>query len=719
MLTGKDLTGRELGIAAWEHWGKYNVPVFPCGDKNGQPKVPLVKWKGDSSTDRDTIIAMFEARGSRAKYIGAVMGTRSGLFAVDFDLYKGPKARQYMDTLMLSKALPPTRIHETMSGGLHYIYSLKAGQKMPRNAVPADGVEIRGEGGYIIVPPTDGYKVIEEELDDAPDELLKRIKRSDEAFRSLTISGLTQKIMAGESFHEALTSIAAKMHSRGDEPAKVLKALQDAMNGSVASDPKHNRHSRWLAIMEGADGELARLSTSAFQKYNPRRDQMDVAQVAPRVAAANRNRDVTLGGFFAAVPTVDEPVKDAPARPAAPAGPVNDFPFERAYTASKVDDQDNKLFLLYPLIMEGDVVILSAEPKAGKTLTAMSICLHAASGVPFGDVLTPLGADGKTKKIPIVYFALEGQGAVRKRVKAWLAQYRKKFKLSLTEDDIRLFVVERPINLADEEAKQELVDKLLHTEHYFKGKGWGGIGMVVFDTLTKAMPGKDQNSVEDTSDVFNTIDRMREVDVNCAVMFVHHNNKNSRAPRGSSNILAEPDTILSVKKIDPIVVKDKQLDCVEMSVYMARAIDDGQVYRMATHDVEIGNNVQGIMESAPVQEMLDDYFSATKPADNTLRKAGNQSKEAFYNVVWQGLMDAPGMTMTFGQLSRLLRAQGNDAALAFMAGYVNGTDKASVKTAWETLAFRQNLPPSMSGMSLVVKDEGVTMHLDLSGAAIG
>lgn len=720
------ITGEELGRLAWEHWGRNGVPVFPCGDKGEQKKVPLCLWKQDASCDKEKIIQLFASRGSRAKYIGAAMGDECGLFAVDFDLYKGAKAKEYMETLLLAKALPPTRVHETMSGGLHYLYYAPDGLPMPRNSVPADGVEIRGQGGYIIVPPTTGYKVQSDKTVEAPAALIQRLARADAAFKSLSVSGLVAKVIAGESFHEALTAIAAKLHSKGEEPAKVMKVMQDAMEGSVAASPRHHRHDRWRAIMEGKDGELARLSESAFRKYNPRRDQIDVDAVAEAVveSVTTRNKDVTVGGFFAPIPNAfnGKPIKGEGAaaqktKTTAPAAApdVDEFPFARSYNAVKVEDEENKNFLIYPLIMEGDVIVLSAEPKAGKTLTAMSICLHAAAGVPFGD-LTPLDAKGNHKKIPIVYFALEGQGAVRKRIKGWLNTYQNKYKLSADPEDLRLFVVERPVNLADGEAKQELVDKLMLSDAYFKKKGWGGIGMVVFDTLTKAMPGKDQNSVEDTSEVFNVVDMMREVELNPAVMFIHHNNKNSKSPRGSSNILAEPDTIVSVNKIDPVVVDGVSLDCVEMSIYMARAIDDGQVYRFATHNVEIGENTQGIMECAPVQEYLENYEGLATPAEATIQKAAVSSKREFYEVIWHVLSDAPDMSLTFGQLARALQGKGRERALLYYSQHVNANTKEGAKAAWDVLLHHRQLPATLQGMSFYTTETGVVMEIDFAQA---
>lgn len=716
------LYGKELGEAAWECWGQFGVPVFACDDA----KQPLCKWKEAASCDRDVIVSMFERLGPRARMIGGVMGPRSGLFAIDFDYYKGPEAREFLDILMASGMLPPTRVHETKSAGLHYIYGVKEGQKYPRNSLPHKNVEIRGDGGYIILPPSHGYKVQSEGVIDAPDGLLKRLARAEAQFSSLSISGLTEMVMSGASFHEALTSLAAKLHARGDDPAKVMKTLQEAMEGSVAANPRHERHERWLRIMRGSDGELARLNTSAFKKFNPKRHQMDVDNVAPKVDAARRNRDVTVGGFFAGAPdsmgggdggTFAAPVIQQKAAQTAPQISSDEFPFERSYNAADVEEQDNKNFLIYPLIMEGDVIVLSAEPKAGKTLTAMTLCLHAAAGVPFGGDLTPMNAKGEADKISIIYFALEGQGAIRKRVRAWLRHHHAQTGQQLKPEDLRLFVVERPVNLTSDEAKQELVDKMVLAQVYFQKKGWGPIGMTVFDTLTKAMPGKDQNSVEDTSAVFQTVDMMREVNINCAVMFIHHNNRQSKSPRGSSNILAEPDTILSVAKVDPVVVDGVTRDCVQMSVYMARAIDDAQVYTMAMQNVEIGLNTQKIMEVAPVLDMLENYAAQPKQTDAALRKNLGRVKAQFYKCVTEALADKLGMELTFSQLAKVI--QKNDKVATYYNSFLNDNTAAGAKATWEVLTSKEQMPDDMQGMTLEVTEFGVKLALDTSALMSG
>jgi hypothetical protein len=115
----------------------------------------------------------------------------------------------------------------------------------------------------------------------------------------------------------------------------------------------------------------------------------------------------------------------------------------------------------------------------------------------------------------------------------------------------------------------------------------------VIDTLTKAMPGGDQNSVEDTSAVFDIIAKIREVGLRAPVIIIHHNTKGSSAPRGSGNIQAEPDTLLTVSK-------KEETGQLELKVLMARSIDDTQSYLFSIETEHLGVTEQGYEITAPV-----------------------------------------------------------------------------------------------------------------------
>lgn len=121
-------------------------PVFPC---DPETKRPLVREGFHAaSQDAETV------RGWWGKYpearIGVPTGLASGLVAIDID----PRGRKWLQANR--HRLGPHRTHQTRRGW-HLLYRYPAGQEI-RNSTSelADGVDVRGEGGYVIWWPAHG-----------------------------------------------------------------------------------------------------------------------------------------------------------------------------------------------------------------------------------------------------------------------------------------------------------------------------------------------------------------------------------------------------------------------------------------------------------------------------------------------------------------------------------------------------------------------------------
>lgn len=109
-------------------------------------KLPLIKWQdyADRLPTEDEIREWWK-RVPRAN-IGVVTGKVSNLVAVDVDVDRGGSAEQIFE-------LAPTgMISRTGSGGYHLLY--KYTDDVPKNRVGKTGVDIRSNGGYIVVPPS-------------------------------------------------------------------------------------------------------------------------------------------------------------------------------------------------------------------------------------------------------------------------------------------------------------------------------------------------------------------------------------------------------------------------------------------------------------------------------------------------------------------------------------------------------------------------------------
>ena len=151
---------KELPKAALRYAAK-SYPVFPALLIAGEKK-PLVKWgKGEdghadltkrrATTDPDTIRAWW-ARWPLAM-IGMPTGKTSGVVVLDIDRKNG------VDGLanLRSAGIDPYRLSPiiavTPSGGLH-VFMRYNGPLKNSASLLVDGVDIRGDGGYIVLPPS-------------------------------------------------------------------------------------------------------------------------------------------------------------------------------------------------------------------------------------------------------------------------------------------------------------------------------------------------------------------------------------------------------------------------------------------------------------------------------------------------------------------------------------------------------------------------------------
>jgi len=144
-------------------------PVFPCRPN----KTPLTPHGcKDATTDRNRLVEWWT--GTPGAMIGLRTGEVSGIVVVDLDLDEG----KGLDGITAFNALVPaetapiaTRTHRTPRGGRHLLFAWPG---VPvRNSVGqiARGVDVRGDSGYIIAPPsvsTAGQYSIETDMEPQP-----------------------------------------------------------------------------------------------------------------------------------------------------------------------------------------------------------------------------------------------------------------------------------------------------------------------------------------------------------------------------------------------------------------------------------------------------------------------------------------------------------------------------------------------------------------------
>jgi putative DNA primase/helicase len=140
--------------AALMYAERFAWPVFPCQWQGPARKRPLITGGfREASTQRREI----ERRWRRwpLALIGLATGRRSGIVVLDVDRKGGINGFDTLDALGAA-ILPVTPLVHTASGGLHLYF--RAPDGAIRNTAGArgrglgPGLDIRGDGGYVIVP---------------------------------------------------------------------------------------------------------------------------------------------------------------------------------------------------------------------------------------------------------------------------------------------------------------------------------------------------------------------------------------------------------------------------------------------------------------------------------------------------------------------------------------------------------------------------------------
>ena len=189
-------------------------PVFPC--KPGG-KEPLTRRGHIDATTDPRKIHMWWKRWPNAN-IAVPTGGRSGVLVLDVDY---PAS---LDALEAKHGqFPETRTHSTGSGGMHLIFAYPEGSDIRNSAGKlGEGLDVRGEGGYIIVPPsrtTRPYEVLDAlPLADTPPwlrETLTKPKRPAGKVRMIhtapSIGADGSPILQG-SRDDTLARVAGRLH---------------------------------------------------------------------------------------------------------------------------------------------------------------------------------------------------------------------------------------------------------------------------------------------------------------------------------------------------------------------------------------------------------------------------------------------------------------------------------------------------------------------------
>lgn len=133
--------------------------VFPCEPGGKRPLT--THGLLDASTD-EARLAEWSAEHPRAN-IGVRTGRESGLVVLDVDGDDGAESLRRLESA--NDRLPETWSVVTPRGGAHYYFAHPGGEIRNSAGLLGTGLDVRGDGGYVIAPPSVGVGGVLYEVD--------------------------------------------------------------------------------------------------------------------------------------------------------------------------------------------------------------------------------------------------------------------------------------------------------------------------------------------------------------------------------------------------------------------------------------------------------------------------------------------------------------------------------------------------------------------------
>lgn len=328
------------------------IPIKP------RDKRPLIPWEQFQKQPADD--AQIEQWGKEfnGANIGIVTGAISGLVVIDLDSAEAKdKLKELFPTFDL------TKVPRARTGKGWQLFFKHPGVAVPNRAGVIPGLDVRGDGGYVVAPPSihpnsKTYKwevPINSELPKLPVELFNLITSSNPNEQGARERFDTAKALAGVpegQRDETLFKLACKLRA-ADIPQGIAESL--ILEAARNCEPPF------------PEGQALEKISNAYRRYEPRQSE---------------SKATSSRAFF----------------------------LIQAKVLLALEEPETE-WLWEGVLPAGGLSLLVAKPKVGKTTLAFNLAVAVAGGEDF------LGR--KTKQSPVVYLALEEKRSeIRKKLKA-------------------------------------------------------------------------------------------------------------------------------------------------------------------------------------------------------------------------------------------------------------------------------------------------------------
>ena len=519
-----------------------------CVSKGKHPALAWTQFQRERATLAQ-LEAWFGPGGPFRGYsIGLITGAVSGFFVVDVDTGQGkPGADTIRNLQLVHDDLPPTVTARTGGGGLHYLMRHPGGDVTIVTArnVLGPGVDIRGDGGFIVAAPSmhaSGRFYLWDEhshpkntpLAEAPGWLVEMATQATTggAAGSAAPTGSGEIIKDGwgwvvDGRERHMIGIICGVIASHLKDCGLLPSVDEVFAEAWPSYSTTTR-ARGASLEADHRGETLMRQRIGHMLRRAARGKWEIKPEAPAWGAgaeadpgADPGAELRQESAHGTREPGQKPENEGQNRPKKKK--------IRILTLREMENMDPPEWVVEGLLQTLSLAIFYGLPKSGKTFILLSLCLHIAAGVPwFGR---------KVKQGAVVYVVGEGAGGLQLRTRTMRQQYG-------FPDDIPFYVIPHALHFGDPKLPGELIAEIREIV------GDQPIAMVVLDTVARMMLGADENSSQDMGRFVAASDTIKET-LRTQVTGAHHAGKEiERGLRGSSALRGALDTCVRVERAD-------------------------------------------------------------------------------------------------------------------------------------------------------------------------
>jgi hypothetical protein len=616
-VTGRadDANGFDPDFAGPQQWAemyrRHGFQVVPAWSpaEHKQWKRPKLKGWRDLQNQKMTQ-AYFDqvwAENATRRNMGLITGPCSdNQFIVDLDTQKTPAAADWWNGLLAvhNNNMPlETCEQRTGGGGRQLLFRAPPGYVVP-TCKTARGVDIRGWGGFAMLPPSmhesghayewlPGQAPGEIDVYPAPLWLLEAIAALVKEHGG-PIGARPQHDVTGDNNGQKFASSDPSISVDGF--GNVVDGREQLMRDVVwhavlelyRENPIPPPERDWPALAEGAYEEYERKVDTRIPGLSKREG----------LAQEYRGQNAFLGKWLAAMRRWGDEgfTRDANEPRPEPKPEIvqieekKDLQLYDRLNVKQIKALPDPKWLVDKLIVENALGFVFGAPSSVKTFFALDLSLSLATGQ------TEWWGRGIGRSGAVVYISSEGMSDLKFRIMAW-EQHR-----GVDADDAPFWLVHESINFT----KQDDIRKLLATVQAIADEA-GPIAAVFVDTVSRVLPGVDENLQKDMTTFVTGCDAVRKA-FGATVIGLHHVSRAGNM-RGSTVIPAAGDFVIEMKR---------EVGEEEGSFYVSKlkAGEDGWTQHFKVTKLEIG--AFGTQTSL-VLDPIDAPEAASKWPDQNMR----------------------------------------------------------------------------------------------------